>query len=220
MKEISKKTKIIYGVIAIIILIGIIMTFTLKLNFSLMYSDNTRIKVYLGKEYNVEDIKQIAEEVFGTKQIVYQDIEVFNESVSITVKEASAEQVEALTNKLQEKYEIETLDGLVKTSHVAHLRFSDMIKQYILPLTIATIIILVYVAIRYMKLEALKTVLTLALRMIVSEALFLSIIAIVRIPLGAYFIPVVIGIYLLVILFTMNEFQKKLENINLKESKK
>lgn len=220
MNKMSKNKKIVYGAIAIIILIGIIMTAALKLKFSLMYSDNTRIKVYLGKEYNINDIKQISEEVFGTKNIVYQEIEEFKESISITVKNATEEQVQNLTNKLQEKYEIETLEGLVQTSQVAHLRFRDIVKPYIMPMIIVSLIILAYVGIRYAKIGAVETVLTLLLRMIASVGLILSIIAITRIPVGAYLMPVIVGVYLIVVISSLIKFQNDIENITLEKSDK
>lgn len=220
MKDISKNKKILYAIIAVIIILGIIITATLKLNFSLVYSDSTRIKIYLGKDYNMEDIKKISEEVFGTKNIVYQEIEVFGEAISITVKDVNEEKIENLKTKLKEKYEVENLDGLVQMNQIAHLRLRDIVRPYIIPITIATIIILAYVGIRYMKIGVVKSILTLLLRMIIFEGIYLSVIAIARIPVSAFLMPVAIGIYLVVITFTIKEFQEKVENLKIEENNK
>lgn len=211
MEKIMKHKKIIYSIIAVIIIIGIIITCVLKLNFTLAYSQNTKINIYIGKEYNIDDIKAIAEEVFGTNKIEYQKIEKFNEAISITVKEASDEQIANLQTKIQEKYELETLDGLIQTTQNGNLRGRDIVKPYIIPITIVTIIILAYVGLRYMNLGVYKTIFTLLLRLIVAEALLLSIIAITRIPISIYTMPVAIGLYILVTMVTISEYQNKLE---------
>lgn len=220
MKKIMKNKKLIYGIIMAIIIIGIIVTYVFRLNFTLTYSENTRINIYITKEYNIEDIRNIAEEVFATKQIAYQEIEKFNEAVSITVKDASDEQIQNLENKIKEKYELESTDGLVQTTTIGHLRGRDIVKPYIVPMTIVTVIILAYVGIRYMNLGVYKTIFTLFARLIVAEALLLSIIAIVRIPIGIYTMPVAIGLYILVTMVTVIEYQKKLEKISAEEKKK
>lgn len=219
MKKVLKNKKLIYGIMTLIIILGIIATYVFRLNFTLEYSQNTRIDVYIGKEYNVEDIQTIAEEVFGTKEIHYQEIEKFNEAVSITVKEASDEQIENLTNKIKEKYELESTEGLIQTNEIGHLRGRDIVKPYIVPMVITTVIILAYVGIRYTNLGVYKTIFTLLARLIYAEALLLSIIAIARLPIGAYTMPVAIGIYILVTMVTVAGYQKRLEKINAEEKK-
>lgn len=220
MEKIMKNKKLIYTIIALIIVVGIISIFTLKLNFTLEYSDNTRINVYLGKEYNLQDIKQIAEEVFGKQEIIYQKIENFHDSIAITVKEASEEQINTLKTKLGEKYEIENTDGILETDSVAHFRGRDIVRPYIIPMIIATLAILAYVGIRYMSLGIFKTIFTLLVRLLVSEALLLSVIAIARIPIGVYTMPVAIIVYLVVTMYTVMKYQNTIEVNKEKEEKK
>ena len=220
MKQLLNNKKIIYIVIALIILIGIISICAFKLNFTLMYSDSTKINVYLGKNYDLKDIKQISEEVFGTKQIIYQEIETFHDSVAITVKEASDEQIETLKTKLIEKYELGDSDQFLETTKVAHLRGRDIVKPYIIPMIIVTLIILVYVGLRYSSLGILKTMFTLLLRQVISEALLLSIIAITRIPIGIYTMPVAIILYIIVTIYTVIKYQNELDRTKENEDKK
>ena len=93
---------------------------------------------------------------------------------------------------------------------IGHLRGRDIVKPYVVPMLIATIIVLVYIGIRYSKLGVLKTVSTLLLRLIVTETLLLSIIAIFRISIGVYTMPVAILLYMGVILFTTISYENKL----------
>lgn len=220
MKKI-KSPKIIYLVAVLIIIVGIIVTCIWKTNFSLEYSEHTRINVYIGKEFNIDDIKQIAEEVFEKKEIKYQNIEIFNDSIAINVKELNDEELALLKEKVKEKYEIEEIDSNITTMIIPHYRIRDIIKPYIVPIIITTIIILAYVGIRYLKLGLFTVIITLLIRLIVSEAVFTSIIQIFRIPVGVYTIPVAILVYILVTIATVigyeNEATRKKEQEKKKE---
>ena len=220
MKEVIKNKKLIYIVIALIIIIGIISIFVLRLNFTLMYSEHTRINVYLGKNYELQDIKQKSQEVFGDQEIIYQEIETFHDSLAITVKQATEEQITNLETKLKEKYEIDSEEEILQVNEVGHLRGRDIVRPYIIPMIISTLVILAYVGIRYLNLGVFRTTFTLFLRLIISEALLLSVIAIGRIPIGIYTMPVAIILYLLVIIYSIIGFEKKLAKKNMEESKK
>ncbi len=210
MNKIMKNKMISYIVLALIILVGIASIFAFKLNFTLMYGEHITINVYLGKAYNIQEIKPIVEETLGKQETVYQEIETFGDSLAITVKEATDEQISNLESKLKEKYEIESTQTILQMNKIGHLRGRDIVKPYVVPTLIATIIVLVYIGIRYSKLGVLKTVSTLLLRLIVIETLLLSIIAIFRISIGVYTMPVAILLYMGVILFTTISYENKL----------
>lgn len=220
MKELLKNKKaIIYISMALVIVIGIISIFALKFNYTLMYKEHAQIKVYLGKNYNLQEIKSIAEETLQTKQIVYQEIETFHDTIAINVVDANEEQIKALESKLKEKYEIAESEEILKTNSIAHLKGIDIIKPYIVPVVATTIVVLAYSAIRYRKLGVLKTTLTMFVRLVFAEALLLSIIAICRIPIGLWTMPVAIFIYMIVIICTAIQYQCKLEK-NIEKVKK
>lgn len=210
MNKIVKNKMISYIVIALIILVGIAAIFAFKLNFTLMYGEHITINVYLGKAYDIKEIKPIVEETLGKQETVYQEIETFGDSLAITVKEATDEQISNLESKLKEKYEIESTQTILQMNKIGHLRGRDIVKPYVVPTLIATTIVLVYIGIRYSKLGVLKTVSTLLLRLIVIETLLLSIIAIFRISIGVYTMPVAILLYMGVILFTTISYENKL----------
>lgn len=215
-----KNPKIIYLVAVLVIIIGIIVTCIWKTNFSLEYSEHTRINVYIGKVFNVEDIKQIAKEVFPNKEIKYQNIETFKDSIGINVKELNEEELALLKEKVKEKYEIEEIDSNVTTMTIPHYRIRYIIKPYIIPVVITTIIILVYVGIRYLKLGIFNVIITLLVRLIVSEAVFISIIQILRIPVGVYTIPIAILIYILVTIATVVGYENEATRKKKQEEKK
>ena len=136
------------------------------------------------------------------------------------MKQATEEQITNLETKLKEKYEIDSEEEILQVNEVGHLRGRDIVRPYIIPMIISTLVILAYVGIRYLNLGVFRTTFTLFLRLIISEALLLSVIAIGRIPIGIYTMPVAIILYLLVIIYSIIGFEKKLAKKNMEESKK
>ncbi len=220
MKELMKNKKTLYILIAIIIILGTISIFTFRLNFTLMYSEHTKINVYLGKEYNLEDIKKITEETLGKQEMIYQEIEIFKDSIAINVKSATDEQISALETKLKEKYEIGESEKIVVTDTVGHIRGRDIIKPYIIPMIIVTIVILAYVGVRYLSLGLTKVITTLIIRLVLSQALLLSVIGLIRIPIGVFMMLFVILLYIAVVMYTVIQNENRLEKNRENEKKK
>ena len=98
--------KVIYGILACVIVVGIIITATIGLNVDIVYSKNVEIDAYIGKTADIKDIKQIAKEVFGGEKMIVQKIELFDDMFSITMKDKSDEElnekVEQFVSKLNE----------------------------------------------------------------------------------------------------------------------
>lgn len=220
MKNINKKTKILVALIAIVIILGIAITLTMGLNFDLKYQETKKIELYLKKDFEISDIKQITNEVMENQPVIIQKVEVYEDTVSITAKDITDEQKTNLVNKLNEKYSAELEADKIEISSIPNTRGRDIIKPYILPFVIATIIILVYMAIRYYKLGAMKTVLKTAGISILAQIILLSVIAITRIPIGRLTIPMVITVYILTLIGITTYFENKLKNKNLEENNK
>lgn len=215
-----KNPKIIYLIAVMIILLGMVVTGIWKTNFSLDYKEYTRIDVYLGKDYNLEDMKQIAKEVFPKEKIRYQEIETFHDSLSVHVSSLTEEQLATFKEKVKEKYELEETDNSIVTTTIPHYRIRDMVKPYIIPMIIATILIFVYVGIRYLNLGVYKVIGVLLLRIVVSEAVLASVIEITRIPVGIYTMPVGIVVYILVTVLTVVGYEKQISKKKEEEKKK
>ena len=81
------------------------LTATIGLNLNLMYSNHKRIEIYLEKEFDNNDIYKIAKEVFGNEEVKVQKVELYEDIASIIVKDATDEQLEQLSSKINEKYE-------------------------------------------------------------------------------------------------------------------
>ena len=210
--KLSKKTKIIFTIIAIIILIGIAITCTIGLNFDLRYRDSKRMELYLEQDFNISDIKQMTDEVMPDKKVIIQKVEVYEDTVSITAEDITDEEKQSLIDKVNEKYGTTLVAESTEIETIPNTRGRDIVKPYVVPFGIATLIILVYMAIRYRKLGVIKTLLKTIVIAIVAEMVLLSIMAITRIPIGLITIPLVITVYLLTLIGLTTYFEKELTN--------
>ena len=99
MKNTSQKTKIISILVYSIVIIGIIVTATVGLNFDLKYQEAKRIQIYIGKSFEISDIKQIAKETLGNQDVDIQKVEVYEDTVSILAKDITNEQKTEIVRK-------------------------------------------------------------------------------------------------------------------------
>mgnify|MGYP000143298398 CR=1 FL=1 len=214
--------KIVYAILAVIIIIGIIVIATVGFNVGVIYSNHREVNVYLGKEYNINDVRQIVNEVITDEEVIINGVEKFKDSLVIKAKNISDEQVESLKQKFIEKYEIsdDNKDSFITVSDIGSFRIRDLVKPYILPIILATAIVLVYMAIMYKKLGITKVILQEVIVLIISGALLYSIIAITRFPVNRLFIPSGLAVYMLTIIITNLQFTKQLQNLKNKENKK
>lgn len=219
MKDISKKTKIVISLIAIIIIAGMIVTLTIGLNFDLKYQETKRIQLYLGKDFEISDMKQITNEVLQNQLVVLQKVEVYEDTISILANDITEEQKSNIVNKVNEKYGTELSADSIEITTIPHTRGRDIVKPYVLPFTIATVIILAYMVARYYKLGVIKTIGKTAIVLVVAQALLLSVIAIARIPIGRSTIPMVLIVYTLALVGVTVDLEKKLKEKKKEEEK-
>lgn len=215
-----KKKNLIGILLGIIIIIGIILTATIGLNLDLMYSNHKSIDVNLQKQFENEDIYKIAKEVFENQKVKVQKVELYEDMASIIVKDATDEQLENLNTKLNEKYELENKKDDMVITNVPSVEISDLVKPYILPVSISFVVIIVYLVI-YMainnrvnrKLSILKETSKAILAIIGIELLYLSVFAITRLEINYTTLPIGVIIYAFTtILILMNlEKQYKIE---------
>ena len=206
-KKTKMKNKLLYILIAIVIIAGIVVGYTAKFKFSLEYDDSIRVEMYIGKDYTKADVEAIAKEAFGTKEVLIQKIEFFNDSVAITVRESNDEKLNNLVAKVNEKYGTTLAKEDLTVVDVPHYRGRDIMSNYIVPIAISAVLIIVYSIIRFRKIELAKVVAKLLIWPIIVEALYLSILAIARIPISYYTLP--LGIMLAVITLTIITYKNE-----------
>ena len=118
MKEGKKMKRTIQAIITFILIAGILILAILGLNVSLDYCANEQIEIYIGKDFENEDIRNIVKEVTGNEWVMIQKVELYEDMVSITARDFSDEQIEQINQKINEKYELEnTVEDITITQN-------------------------------------------------------------------------------------------------------
>ena len=207
----QKAKKIVIVLLALLLVTGTIILCSNKLVFGLNYEKNNKVELNLGKQFEVKDIKEITNEIFGNQPVLIQPIEVYKDAVSITTTKITDEQKTNLVTKINEKYGTELKAEEISIINVPQVHLKDMIKQYESPIIIATICILIYLMIRYYKLNSLKVLLKTIAIIVISQIELLSIIALTRIPVGKTTMPILLTVYMLSIYYCIKGYEKQLE---------
>lgn len=213
--------KIIYGILILTIIVGATLIATIGLNLSIEYNENTKIYVYIGKKFENKEIKQIASEVFKTNKVTVRKVEVYEDMACITTEKQNSEnlneRIEELNAKINEKYELENKTEDIVTKNEPKIKVYTIVKPYIWPVIISSVIIIICSAIIFRKIGIIKTIITYILSILGSQALYMSIIAIARIPVDKYTMPIALIVYMIAIIATTIIKQKQLENYKLNE---
>ena len=213
--------KIIYGILALIVLVGAVLVVTIGLRLDMKNDANTKIYVYIGKEFDNNDIEQITKETFETDTAIVQKVEIYNEMALITIKEQNTEnineKIESLNSKINEKYGLENKKEDIVINNETKINMYSVIKPYILPMLISLIVILVYSSIIYRKLGILKNIIIYVLTVIGSQLLYASILVITRLPFNMFIIPIGLIIYAITIVVVTIIKQKQLNDYKLKQ---
>lgn len=214
----QKETKILIGIIAIILVVGTIMIFAKGLAFELKYKNCKKVEINIGKEFDRKDIKQITNEIFKNQPVRIQEIEIYKDALSITTTEITEEQKDELITKINEKYEKEIKSENIEIEDVAHTKGRDILRPYIVPFSITTIIVLGYIMIRYNKLNCFKVLVQSVGIIAVAQLVLLCIMAITRMPIGRFTIPAVLIVYILSTYICITKFENDIQKRKIKEN--
>lgn len=192
------KNKILY-IVAAIVLIGIIVVAIWGFNVDLCYKNHHLVNIEIGQEFSVKDIKTITNEVFPNEKLEIQKSGIYKDNLVIKVTEISEEQKVLLNTKINEKYGISNDAESIEVHYVPSFRLLDIVKPYIVPMIIATALVLVYMCVMFRKVGIVKVLTQTIMLSVIAEALYVAIIAITRYPINRLVMPVAIVIYMAVI---------------------
>lgn len=204
----TKNKKILLSIVAVIIVIGIVVTAVFGLNKGTEYATSKQVKIYLATDVNIEQIRLITNEVFGTQPVTLQKVELFNDEVSITTKEITDEQLAKLVELTNKEYNLTNKASDLQVITISGANVMDSIIPYMLPVGIALVIILVYMGIKYRKHGIMNSVVTPLGWVVLVGAIYYSVIAITRMPINRYTMPLALAI----LLITLTAIIYKLEN--------
>ncbi len=201
--------KIIRILLICLIIAGTIVISTIGFNVGIKYSANTQISINMKQEFNVQDVKKIAKEVFKNQPVLVQQVEIYKDMAQITVKEASEEQINELNQKINEKYGLENkIEDLYVTNN-SNVKLKTIANQYKISIAIVSIIVILYAMVLYRKLGIWKVLYTTALNMIVPQTILFSVYAVTRLPINRATAVISIMVYISSIILSFVHLSKK-----------
>ncbi len=207
------KNKIIIILLILVIAVGTAIICTNGFNLGIEYGSSKKINVVFKENFELSDIENIVKEVLGNEDSYKVDyIDEFKASVSITAKSITDEQIENLENKLKEKYktlenkkeassdeensEEETEESIIIVN-MPSVKAYDLIKIYIKPMIIVTAVSVVFLGIMNRKQGLLRAFGMPIIIICGALALYMSAVAILRIPLNEYVINIGVLVYMI-----------------------
>lgn len=213
-----KKILTLLVVILIIIIIGIVVTSIKGLNYGLIYGENTTVELYIESEFQNTDVENIIKEALGNN-VKIRTVNNLKGDILITTRTVSDDQINLLLSKINEKYSLELTNEDIIITNNSKINEWDLINPYILPVTITSVLTLIYFMIRYKKIGIFKQLLPITiLTIIIVQLLYFSIYSITRISVNQFTMPISMILFIISLLGLTENFERKLEN--LKKSQK
>ena len=200
MKEQKSTKKIIYLIIAIIIIIGAIVCKAKGFNVELIYSNRQQISISNSTELDTNKIEEISKSILAGRKVKVQELERFGNAVQIISESISDEEKQNLINKINEECGTDISNDDTKI--------------------ITFVAVLLYFLIMYHKIGVSKVLLKGVFTPIITELVYYSLIAITRVEFGRITNAIAIGIYILAIGALTINFQKEKEKLPKNDDKK
>lgn len=206
MKKFLKLKTMLLIISILIIIVGISNIFVAGMEKSIDYKAGTRIEIMIPKGYEKQDIISIAKESFGTDEILFIEVEKTNQVAGIKVLECSDEQFESYKQKISEKYEIEDKEIEYNKISVPETNIITIVKPYILPILFVTTLSLIYIIIKNFKSNnSVKISLRIIGILVITLALYFSIIGLFRLQFSIYTMPLALVIYNVTLILAINK---------------
>ena len=209
--------KIIYGIIAIILIIGIVRFFTGGFNLGLAYGDIEKVEVNVGQKVSKEEMNEIVNFAFGDSKYRVQTIEIFEDFLSITVKSSSEEQIDRLVQIINERYSQELTKDDVNIIKIPSSSIWQISKAYVVPSIIIIAITAVYMGLRFWKLSFFKMFALVIVNSVLSFAVLASMYLITGCAINELTMPLSLMILALTLFAMSNYFENKLIEVKNKE---
>lgn len=192
----------------LIIVIGIVMFvacggFVTDIDFA----GGTMIKLDMGKEFDVNELEKVVKDTTGATPTVQTSLDANNYEATIKVTNLDAEQRTKLLSAIEEKFGL-TGEFMLANETITPLVSSEIIYNALLAIVIASVLILIYIAIRFAFAPALAAIISLVNSVLIMIAYY----AIFRQPVNASFIAALLTIIGYAINDTIVTFDRIREN--------
>ena len=208
MFEIMKHYPKFMALSGLIIIVGIVMLFACGgFVTDIDFSGGTMIKLDMGKEFDTDLLKSVVKDSTGENATVQASMDAGNYEATIKVANLDAEERSNLLKAIEEEFSLSG-EYMLENETITPLVSSEIIYNALLSVIIASILILIYVAIRFAFAPALAAIISLINSVLIMIAFY----AIFRIPVNASFIAALLTIIGYAINDTIVTFDRIREN--------
>ena len=219
MKNKLYKKLILVAICLVIIIAGTVVKLIKGMNYQLKWKKTKSIVLYLDNAQK-NDLDLIVKEAFPGKDFIIQNLEEDDEFlVTIDYINISYNEMNSFVDKLNEKYNMDlTVEDLeIRVNN--NVLLLDVVKPYLIPILITVIVVSVYFILRYKKIGAIKIIENLIYGIVMPQWVYFAILALSRLPVGYYTLPISILIYLISIITLIYIFEKQNLNVSYENSK-
>lgn len=204
------KKKIVGCVLIILILIAsIIVTATVGIRVNLNYGEGVNILFSTEeKDLDMDKVNTIAKDIFGKNNYVIKKVEFFNNTALIKVRSVNDDQIQSLCDKINSEMGTELKTSDVAREHATNIKVSSVIEPYIIPIGLSLLLIVAWYAIRF---KGAKQMASLIRNVFVWFLLYYAVYALGRVQFNGLTMPILMGLYLLVVIFSTYRYEKELE---------
>lgn len=206
------KNKIIIVLLVLVVAIGAFIIWKNGFKMDFEYDNAKKISIQFRESFEIADIDNMTKEVLGNQKYKIDYIDEFEGGIVITTENMTDEQIKSLESKLKEKYktfvneeennedEEHEHNEIVQIRNMPKAKAYDLVKEYILPIIITSLIAVAFLVIMFHKVGIGK-VIAISVGLIIGIiAVYISAIAILRIPVNEYVISIGIFIYIMSLL--------------------
>lgn len=191
----------------LIIIVGVVMLCSFGFVTDIDFAGGTMMKIDMGKAFEVSEVKAVVKEATGLEATVQTSLDANSYEATIKTTELNADQRTKLEDALTEKFDLK--DGAVlSTETITPLVSSEIIYNALLSIVIASVLILIYISIRFAFAPALAAIIALIHSVLIMIAYY----AIFRAPVNASFIAALLTIIGYAINDTIVTFDRIREN--------
>lgn len=204
MKLSGYKKLFLLGVILLIIAGAFVVSLKgMKVSLELQQHESILLKI--GKAVDLNDIKEICNDVFNNKKYIAKNVEMFDDSINILVEAITDEEKENLVNKINEKYgtEFAVQDLTVRSN--SNVRIRDIVFPYLFPIICSVILVGATYLIIYRNKKTMINYVKALASTLVLEAVIASVVAITRVPLSQSIITIMLFVAVAQIMIYMNK---------------
>ena len=216
--------KLIIVLIALVIIIaGTVVKLSKGMNYIIKWKKSVSINFHIHEaKVELSDLKGVLNESFPGSKYIIQNLDDEEDDFLITIdkEQITDEEKNSFIEKVNSKYETEITADDIEVVYNNPVKLFDIAKPYIIPVIITVVIISAYFILRYKKVGALNIIENLLYGIVMPEWLYLSILALFRISVGYYTLPIAILIYLISIITLIYVFEKQAQNVEPKNNKK